>query len=183
MDHELQQLHENLKKSLADMLGGHDNLRDAMGLDSERVTALALYARELVDQGRLADAQTLLEGLVMLDPQNAYVHTCLGALYMQLKENDAAIAELGYAARLDPTDTAANTHLGELLLERGEFDASADYLRKAIEADPKGEDPFANRARTLAMMVATIAREVQERGPQALDEIRSRVSFISEGNA
>lgn len=183
MDHELQQMHEDLKKGLAELLGGHSNLLDALGFDRDKVNALALFSRELVDQGKISDAQTILEGLVMLDPQNNYVHSCLGAIYMRQGQSDAALVELAYALKLDPTDMAANTHLGELFLERGDLEKSADHLRKAIEADPNGSDPFANRARTLAMMVAAIAREVQEKGPGALDEIRSRVSFLEEGNA
>ena len=48
-------------------------------------------------------------GGVVLDPQNGYLHTCLGALYMQKGFNDAAIIEFAYALRQDPQDVAAAT--------------------------------------------------------------------------
>jgi tetratricopeptide (TPR) repeat protein len=183
-DQEVQELHTQLVATVNEMLGGHDTFRDAMGLDEEQILALAVFARELVDQGRLDDAQTMLEGLVVLDPKNGYLHTCLGALYMQKGFNDAAILELAYALRQDPQDVAAATYLGELYLEAGELDEAVKYLEKAVALDPDARDPYANRARMLAALVATIAREVQEKGPAALEDLQQRAAMLQEmGNA
>ncbi|HVS02008.1 MAG TPA: tetratricopeptide repeat protein [Thermoanaerobaculia bacterium] len=176
----MQELHTQLVGTVNEMLGGQETFRDALGLEEENILALAVFARELVDQGRLDDAQTLLEGLVVLDPQNGYLHTCLGALYMQKGFHDSAIVEFRYALRQDPDDVAANTYLGELYLEAGDLDASVTYLERAVSLDPPGQDPYANRARTLAALVATIAREVQEKGPEALEDLQQRAAMLQQ---
>lgn len=177
---EVQELHTQLVSTVGEMLGGHETFRDALGLDDEQILALAVFARELVDQGRLDDAQTMLEGLVVLDPQNAYLHTCLGALYMQKGFNDAAMLELTYALHRDPKDVAAATYLGELFLEAGDLEGAVKYLEQAVNLDPEGKDPYANRARMLAALVATIAREVQEKGPDALKDLQQRAAMLQE---
>lgn len=177
-DQDIQQMHADVVASVQEMLQGHETFKDALGLDSDSIMALAVFARELVDQGRLDDAQTLLEGLVVLEPQNGYLHTCLGALYMQKGFADAAKAELAYAVELDGDDIAANTYLGELLVDSGDLDRAVEYLRRAVELDPEARDPYANRARTLAAMVATIAREIEQKGAGALDDIRRRAAEL-----
>ena len=177
---EIQELHTQLVATVQEMLGGHDSFREAIGLDDEQILALAVFARELVDQGRLDDAQTMLEGLVVLDPQNGYLHTCLGALYMQKGFNDAAILEFAYALKQDAQDVAAATYLGELYLEAGELEEAVKYLEKAVALDPDARDPYANRARMLAALVATIAREVQEKGSSALQDLRQRAAMMQE---
>jgi tetratricopeptide (TPR) repeat protein len=172
---EVQQMHADVVSSVQEMLQGHETFKDALGLDNENILALAVYARELVDNGRLDDAQTLLEGLVVLDPQNPYLHTCLGALYMQKGYAEHAKAEFLYSLSLDDSDIAANTYLGELHVE-----AAVKYLTRAVELDPESRDPYANRARTLAAMVSTIAREVAEKGEGALEDIRRRAAELQQ---
>lgn len=179
-DQELSDLHNDLVTTMNEMLQGHDTFKEALGLDEERILALAVFARELVEQGRLDDAQTLLEGLVVLDPQNGYLHTCLGALYMQKGYDDAAMAEFHYALEQDATDVAANTYLGEIYLEEGDLESSVTYLQAAVNADPEGNDPYANRARTLAALVVTIAQEVEAKGPAAMEEIKQRAALLED---
>lgn len=181
---EVQELHTQLVSTVNEMLGGKDSFRDALGIDDEQVLALAVFARELVDQGRLDDAQTMLEGLVVLDPQNGYLHTCLGALYMQKGFNEAAAVEFAYALHRDDKDIAAATYLGELYLEAGDLEGAVQYLEQAVNLDPEQRDPYANRARMLAALVATIAREVQDKGPDALKDLQQRAAMLQEmGNA
>ena len=174
----VEQLHTELVQTVDEMLQGQDTFRDALGLDDENILALAVFARELVEQGRVDDAQTLLEGLVVLDPQNGYLHTCLGAIYMQKNFNDAALVEFAYALRQDEEDIAAHTYLGEIYLEEGDMQSSVKHLQAAVDLDPDARDPYANRARTLAALVATVAKEVQERGPEALEDIRQRAELM-----
>jgi Flp pilus assembly protein TadD len=185
MSQDIRELHEQVKKDLSSLLEGQGTLREALGFDADQIASIAVLCRELVEQGKLDDAQTILEGIVLLDPQNGYLHTCLGSVYVQKGLKDAARAEYAYALKLDANDIAANTYYAELLIEQGDLERAASYLQKAVELDPEANDPFANRARTLAMMVAAVAREVETKGPAALEEIRQRMAFIQqeEGNA
>jgi Flp pilus assembly protein TadD len=169
---------EMLRERFQELLQGHDNLVDALGMSLEDILALALVAQQLAQQGQLEEAQRLLEGLVAVDPTNPYLHTCLGTVYMQREMKEEARAAFGVALAFNPEDIVAHTYAGELALEAGEVEAAVQHFQKAVELDPEGKDPFANRARTLSLLVATIAKEVQEKGPDVLHEILQQAQQI-----
>lgn len=173
---EIQALHDQFQA----LLQGHDNLVDALGISLEDILALTLVAQQLAQQGQLDDAQRLLEGLVAIDPENPYLHTCLGTVYMQKGMNEDARAAFGVALAFNPEDIVAHTYAGELALEAGDVEAAVGHFQKAVELDPEGKDPFANRARTLSLLVATIAKEVQAKGPEVLQEILEQAKQIQE---
>jgi hypothetical protein len=58
-----------------------------------------------------------------------------------------------------------------LALEAGEVEAAVQHFQKAVELDPEGKDPFANRARILSYITAHLIREIEAKGPQVLEEI------------
>ncbi len=169
---------ETLRERLQALLQGHDNLVDALGMSLEDILALTLVAQQLVQQGQLDEAQRLLEGLVAVDPENPYLHTCLGTVYMQKGMDDEARAAFGVALAFNPEDIVAHTYAGELALEAGDVEAAVEHFQKAVELDPEGQDPFANRARTLSLLVATIAKEVQAKGPGVLQEILEQAKQV-----
>lgn len=148
-----QDLREVLRTTLGD--GRWD---EALGLDPEAVSALIQTARQLAEQGRLDETQTLLEGLVVLYPQEAYLHTALGCVYMRKGWVEDAVAAFQCALVRDPADVAAHAYLGELYLTQGRVAAALPHLQAAVEADPGGTHPYANRARLLSGLVANLAR-------------------------
>jgi tetratricopeptide (TPR) repeat protein len=117
----------------------------------EEMLALATLARQSAEQGRLDDARVLLEGLGLLEPQVAFLHTSLGCVYLRMGRDQDALLEFDEALRLDPQDVAAHTYAGELRLERSESESGLAHLDRAIALDPEGRDAFANRARTLRL--------------------------------
>ncbi|MFN7960827.1 MAG: tetratricopeptide repeat protein [Thermoanaerobaculia bacterium] len=163
---------------LKTFLGGHDTLLAALGLGDEDVLGLALYARQLAQEGRLDSAKALLVSLASLDKGNAYVHLCLGSVLMQLGEAEPAIEALEKALSLDPDDIAAHTHLGELYLEQGDLEQAGIHIHRAVELDPQGTNPFAARARALAATVVSFAREVERHGPEFLEQARERIARV-----
>jgi len=162
---------EMLRERFQELLQGHDNLVDALGMSLEDILALALVAQQLAQQGQLEEAQRLLEGLVAVDPTNPYLHTCLGTVYMQREMKEEARAAFGVALAFNPEDIVAHTYAGELALEAGEVEAAVQHFQKAVELDPEGKDPFANRARILSYITAHLIREIEAKGPQVLEEI------------
>lgn len=168
-----------LRDQVREMMRGKDSLMEALGLGLEDILALAEVARMFVDQGQLDSAQAMLEGLVVLDPKNAYLHTTLGCVYMQKDLKDAAVEAFDLAIYYNPRDIAALAFSGELALERGLLDVAADRLRRAVELDPDGRDPHANRARTTALLMSSIVREVQQKGPEVLAEIVAEAERVA----
>ncbi|MCS7311892.1 MAG: tetratricopeptide repeat protein [Acidobacteria bacterium] len=77
----------------------------------------------------------------------------------------------------------AHTYAGELALEAGDVEAAVEHFQKAVELDPEGKDPFANRARTLSYITAHILREIETKGPQVLQEILQQAQQIQQGSA
>lgn len=152
------QVWQNLKETLQAVLGD-GRWDEALGLNAEAVSALIQTARQLAEQGRLDEAQALFEGLVVLYPQEAYLHTALGCVYMQKGWTEDALAAFQCALTRDPTDITAHTYLGELCLTRGDLGTAFQHLARAVELDPAGTDPYANRARLLSGLAATLARD------------------------
>jgi tetratricopeptide (TPR) repeat protein len=60
----------------------------------EDVYLVAERAHELYLQGRHREACVIFEGLVTVDPANAYCRDALGAVYMALGEPERALEEL-----------------------------------------------------------------------------------------
>jgi len=149
---------QELQTTLETVLGD-GSWKEAFGLDSEAVSVLVQTAYRLAEQGRLDEAQTLWEGLVVLNPQEAYFHTALGCVYMRKGWVEDAMAAFQCALAQDPTDVVAHTYLGELALSRGDVETALRHLSRAVELDPTETNPYANRARLLSGLVAVLARE------------------------
>jgi tetratricopeptide (TPR) repeat protein len=124
---------------------------DTMRLPADEVVTLAASAQQSALAGRLDEARLLLEGLIVLEPQAAFLHTNLGCVLMRMGREDEALGFFDEALRLDASDVAAHTHAGELRLEREETDRAVTHFEAAIAQDPDGKNAFANRARTLRL--------------------------------
>src|SRR5215468_9967934 len=109
---------------MAQMLNGKSSFKEALELSLTDILALSQVARQLAEQGQVDKAQTLLEGLVTLDPTNPYLMTCLGCVYMQKKQDQAAANAFGAALSFNPNDIVANTYSGELALAAGNMEAA-----------------------------------------------------------
>ena len=128
--------------------------KDEMRVASPEVYALASVARQYADHGREGEARKLLDGLLVLEPDDAYLHTALGCVLLRLAEEAEALRHFDEALRLDPRDAAAHTYAGELRLRRGEPKAGLAHLEAAIALDPDGRNRYSNRARTLRLVAA-----------------------------
>lgn len=154
---------QELQATLRTVLGD-GSWKDVLDLGPEDLAVLVQTARQMAEQGRLDEARTILEGLVVLAPREGYLHTALGCVYMRMGWVEDAVAAFQCALALDETDVAAHTYLGELYLTRGQVEAAVAHLQAAVERDPGGTDPYANRARLLSGLVAALARSVPAGG-------------------
>ncbi|KAF0248828.1 MAG: hypothetical protein FD167_1769 [bacterium] len=145
----LTQMLNTLRRSLPRPLQLNKTVKDAMPMSDEQIYACCALACQLAEQGNLVDASNLLTGLSVVDPENAYVHSCLGTLYMRLEEKNLATGEFLFTLSLNPKDIAASTNLAELYFEAGELKEAEKYLKQAILLDPGQQNAFGNRARAL----------------------------------
>jgi Flp pilus assembly protein TadD len=85
-------------------------------------------ARQMVEEGRYAEAIPLLEQVVAKDAKNADALNYLGYSNRQLGNNDAALAHYEAALALEPRHRGANEYLGELYLTLGDLPKAEERL-------------------------------------------------------
>jgi len=85
-------------------------------------------AKQLVEDGKYADAIPLLEKVVAADAKNADALNYLGYSNRQLGNTDAALAHYQAALALDPKHRGANEYLGELYLKLGDLPKAQERL-------------------------------------------------------
>jgi tetratricopeptide (TPR) repeat protein len=124
-------------------------LNEYIGLDESELTAVAALAANLYEQGRIAEARTIFEGLTALDGDFYRGHAGLGALALIEGDPETAMRSLARAAELCPGDASVLCNLGEAYLQRAEFTEAARCFERALALDPDGSDPGANRTRAI----------------------------------
>lgn len=103
----------------------------AMGSDSDSSKPMDpnfAQARQLVEDGKYADAIPLLEQVVAKDAKNADAFNFLGYSNRQLGNHDAALAHYQQALALEPKHRGANEYLGELYLTLGDLAKAEERL-------------------------------------------------------
>ncbi len=104
-----------------------------------RPTAAGLYTRTLVydRQGRLADAITEIENLIVQSPQDAVLRFELGVLQIRAGEKDLARVAFESALERAPTYANAKWYLAALYEEAGEIDDAILQLEDLLILNPE----------------------------------------------
>lgn len=123
--------------------------RIAAGPPATGVARLIASGHELLSQGRLAEAVTVLSQALALDPEQAQVHTTLGDVLRQLGQLTEAIEHCRRAIRIDPGLAAAHSNLGNALLESGRIEEAEANYRRALSLDPDRPEVYSNLAKLL----------------------------------
>ncbi len=108
-----------------------------------RVEALSAYAkaRELMLDGKSADATTLLQQAARLDPSSGAVWRELGEAQLSLNRRGPGVAALKQAVRLGAGGAGVLTRLAQESRRAGRTEEGVAYLARARDAHPEGEDP------------------------------------------
>lgn len=133
---------------------GEATLGQLYGITIEEAYSVAELGYTLFEQGRVREAQTVFQGLVISNPYDGYFHSVLGSIYQKQGLSDGAIEEYSISIGLDPANVEAYVNRGELLMARGNFEQAAGDFKKAIEMDPDGTNRSVNRARALSSLTA-----------------------------
>lgn len=151
------------KDKLEKFKKGEIKFSQLFGLDGNQIASLLLCGHNFFSEGRFKEAKTIYEGMVLLEPNNPYVNTMLGAIYQRMEQYDLAILRYNRAIELFPQDISALTNRGEIHLNLGRFLEAAADLKKVIELDPQKKHPQTSRARLLAAMTAESLRAAKEK--------------------
>jgi len=127
----------------------------AMGSDSSsdaKQSADPDYAaaKQLVEDGKYAEAIPLLEKVVGADNKNADAFNYLGYSNRQLGNNDAAMTHYNAALALEPRHRGANEYMGELYLKLGELKKAEERLKVLDDACFFGCDEYTELKNAIA---------------------------------
>jgi len=118
------------------------------GLDAASLADVSVFGHQLYESGRLNEARVVFEGLVAMEPPEAFPYTVLGAIFLAQQDVHRALALFEAALELDPDDVAALVYRGEIRLRLGQAPRGTRDLQRALRIDPDGsESPFSQRAR------------------------------------
>ena len=106
--------------------------------------------KKLVDQGRLAEAETFLVRAEELAPTNTEVLTLLGKVKGSMGELSDAQTLFRRVIQLKPRSAEAHVNLAITLSDAGEFGNALDETSKALSIAPTLATAHLNRARILA---------------------------------
>lgn len=96
---------------------------------------MADAARDLLEQGRVAEAQRLYEQLCAAEPANAEAWMMVGAIKMSTGDLAAARPCLDRAVALDPRQAEAHFQLAGLYYAEGNLDSAVASLETAVNLD------------------------------------------------
>jgi Flp pilus assembly protein TadD len=98
------------------------------GDDAKAVDPNFAAAKQMIDDGKYAEAIPLLEKVVAADEENADAFNYLGYSHRQLGNHDAALTHYQAALGLEPSHRGANEYLGELYLTLGQLEKAEERL-------------------------------------------------------
>ncbi len=83
------------------------NWREILGWSDDQLDELRISGFAFLREGQYQKALLFFEALILLDPKSAYDHQTLGALYLQMNQNDKALRTLNRALEIDPSNEPA----------------------------------------------------------------------------
>jgi tetratricopeptide (TPR) repeat protein len=110
-------------------------------------------SRRLFGEGRLEEARSILERLVVLGVATGPVHTQLGAIYLAQGAIERALERFDAALSRDAEDLSATLFRGEARLARGDLLLARTDLQHVLELGMAGS-PLVQRAQQLLQLAA-----------------------------
>jgi tetratricopeptide (TPR) repeat protein len=112
-----------------------DELKRALELEPNSVTAHVVYAYHLAWMGRLAEAMPHVKRAQELDPLSLITSAEIGNMFYCARQYDQAIEQFQKIIQMDPNSAPAHTRLGMNYLEKGMYEEAIAEHRKAIVLD------------------------------------------------
>ncbi|NNE65781.1 MAG: hypothetical protein HKN33_04380 [Pyrinomonadaceae bacterium] len=143
------------------LVKGEITIGEYVGLDKERQYEIARKGYELIETGRLEEAETIYKGLVAADPYDSVFHCQLGAIYFRKQDFNSAFERFDDSIRLNKANVDALAGRGELFLMKQEYELGIVDLKQAVENDPHGKKQSSIRARAILLSLRDAVEERQ----------------------
>ena len=150
------------------------SLADLQGISGEQLNGLAELGFVKLKHGRLEEAESLFQGLLMLDHRNAYFHASMGAIHQKRGRPVEAIMEYTMSLRLNKKDVSSRVNRGEIYLRHKNYKKAAEDFRAAILLDNVGINLWANRARSLVIALKRSIESDQKNATRQYSYLRKK---------
>ncbi len=153
-------------KRLMKFVAGVITLGELEGITKEKQYEMAKLGHRFIRQGKLNEAKTIFDGLVALDPHDAYFHLALGSIAQREDDLEGAEARYTRALEINPFSPHALANRGEVRMMRGQMLDGAKDLMHALEEDPECRQEATKRARAT---IAVVLQQLEEAGADGAD--------------
>ena len=150
----LDPLTKRLHKLTLEWSQGRVSLKEIVGLSPEELFAIANQGYLFFLQGKIQPAQVIFEGLVAIDPRNAYYYRALGAIYWQQQEAQKALRQFTYAIRVAPHDVSSYVNRAEVFVASKQFEEARKDLHQALSRARPEDQPLVKKANAMMQMIA-----------------------------
>ncbi len=137
-----------LAQALQRWADGKATLKDVRGYSDEQLYAVARTAYNFFNQGKVAQARTIFQGLFAINPRDAYFARALGVVEYAAGNAEGSLSAWDVAVRLAPDDASGYLGRAEVFLATGQKAKAAEDLKRAQVA-PKGSELEKTKARAL----------------------------------
>ena len=148
-----EQMQKRLEKLVDQWSQGRVSLKQIVGLSEEELYAVARQGYFMFLQGKTEPARVIFEGLVAIDPRNAYYYRALGAIYWRLKEAPKALKQFTYAIRVAPREVSSYVNRAEILVAQRQFPSARADLNQAVKLAGPADRALATKARAMLRMI------------------------------
>jgi tetratricopeptide (TPR) repeat protein len=143
---------------------GEIKAAEILDVNADQMAAVLAVGHLLYENGKLAEAQRIFDGLLVLDANNPFLHAMLGSIYQKQQRFQFAYGHYTRAIDVFPQDIASLLNRGEILLRFGKFNEAAADFKAAVDLDPEQKNPYANRARLLSRLALESLQVAQDKG-------------------
>ena len=147
------QLQSRLQHLVTQWSSGKVSLKQIVGLSEDELYAIASQGYFLFLQGKIEPARILFEGLVAIEPRNAYYYRALGAIYWRLKEAQKAQKQFSYAIKVAPKEISSYINRAEVYVAERHFKEAKEDLLFAIKNAGQNDRALLDKAQAMLKML------------------------------
>lgn len=110
------------------------NWREILGWTNDQLEELRFSGFSFLREGHYQKALLFFEALVILDPESTYDAQTLGALHLQMGNNEKALKFLNLALELDPTHEPTLLNKAKVLFSLHQRSSALEMIQKLTQS-------------------------------------------------
>ena len=147
-------LKSHLNRLAKEWSKGKISLKQIVGLTEQELYAIACQGYTFFLQGKNQQALVIFEGLIAVDPRNAYAYQALGSIYWRNSEPHKAIKQFTYAIRVNPSAISTYISRAEIYVSLNQFmKARQDLMHVLQHATTPDHQVLINKAKAILTMI------------------------------